>query len=275
MGASVAAPLEAAARRPRAVYTRLATMGLVLAAATPVFILVAGLFAGQALTGEDLTFFGVTALIGLAGAVAVWYLGLAGRIVGIVASLLLGMALFWTMFGLAVPAAFADFIAGVMLPVGVILGVGGGIASIVAARRGQVQPHAGHLETRIMLGALGVLAVAVIASGIASVTGRTVVSEAAAAGATQLGMADMQFSAPLEVTAGEPARVVVHNSDAFLHDFAIPALGLEPVQVLPGSDQLIELSAPVGTYTVYCTLHADLDEADPAQAGMATTLVAR
>ena len=275
MGASVAAPLEAAESRSRAVYTRLATMGLLLAAATPLFMIIAGLLAGQALTGEDLTYFGVTALIGLAGALLVWRFGRAGKIAGIVTSVLMGMALFWTMFGLAVPAAFADFVAGVMLPMGVVLGLGGSIAGLVAGRRGDVQTHAGPRETRIMQAALGILALAVVVSGILSIMGRTSVSEAAAAGATQVAMADMQFSAPLEVTAGEPARVVVHNGDAFLHDFTIPALGLEPVQVLPGSDQLIEFTAPAGTYTVYCTLHANLDEADPAQAGMATTLVAR
>jgi plastocyanin len=78
----------------------------------------------------------------------------------------------------------------------------------------------------------------------------------------------------IEVDASDP-RLVVSNSDAFLHDLAVPALDAI-VRVTPGSSELLELTgAAPGTYVVYCTLHSDTSVDDPDEAGMAATLVLR
>ena len=52
---------------------------------------------------------------------------------------------------------------------------------------------------------------------------------------------------------------MVHNGDAFAHDFAIPALDVEPGLISPGSEKLVEVNAPAGQYLICCTLHSDSD----------------
>ncbi len=215
-------------------------------------------------------FFGIVAAIGFAGAAAVWWLGTIGKILGIVASVLVGGALFWMVFGLAYPASVMDFVPGVLLPLGVVTGLGGSAAAIVAKRRGRT--GATRAETRIVVSVFAIAVLAAVASGILSVTSRTSVE--APAGAVTSEMRDFVFAeGTYTVAAGQPATIVVHNADPVTHDFTIPELGISQV-VLPGSDAAIELAAPPGTYTIYCTLHSDTSVADPAQAGMAATLVA-
>lgn len=68
-------------------------------------------------------------------------------------------------------------------------------------------------------------------------------------------------------------RVQVHNADLYLHDIALPETGLL-VRVAPDRTTTVDFDGVrPGTYTVYCTLHSDMTESDPARAGMAATLV--
>lgn len=68
-------------------------------------------------------------------------------------------------------------------------------------------------------------------------------------------------------------RVQVHNADLYLHDMALPETGML-VRVAPDRTTTVDFGGVgPGTYTVYCTLHSDMTESDPARAGMAATLV--
>lgn len=68
-------------------------------------------------------------------------------------------------------------------------------------------------------------------------------------------------------------RVQVHNADLYLHDIALPETGLL-VRVAPDGTATVDFDGvSPGTYTVYCTLHSDTTESDPARAGMAATLI--
>lgn len=255
----------------RARYTRVGALGLVLAALGPLTFFAAGLFAGLPLS--EGIFFLVTAGIALLGAALVWWLGTVGKILGIVASLLVGAALFWTAFGLAFPASVVDFVPGVLVPMGVLLGISGSVAAIVARRRGRMDVVASPGESQIMRAALAIALLAVVVSATLTMLSRTSVSADSAAATST--MTNFEFAeGTYTVTAGEPATIRVHNSDPVVHDFAVPALGVEAVTVLPGSSQLIEISGDPGTYVIYCTLHSDTSDSDPDPAdNMVASLV--
>lgn len=274
MASTVAAPTTVADVKARPVYTRVAALGLLFMATTPAFFIAAALLAGQKL-GEEAGFFAAVIGVSLVAAAFVWRLGLPGRIAGVVGSILGGGAMFWTAFGLAAPASIADFVGGVLFPLGFLMGLGGSIAAIVSSRRGRMATEATRGETRIMRIAVALVALAVAFSGIMTVTSRSTVDAAAAQGAPRVSYENFEFAAtdgPITVAAGS-AKVIVHNSDAFVHDIAIPALGVDPIVVNPGSEKLIEFTAEPGSYTMYCTLHSDPAKADPQEAGMAGALV--
>lgn len=271
--ASTVAAAPVTVGRPRAVYTRLTVFGLLLIAGMVVLIGAAGIVAGNPV-GEA-AMFAVPLVIASGAAFATWRLRLAGKITAIVIALAAAVLMHFAAFGLAYPGAFADFVGAVMFVLGVGFAFGGGIAGIVQQRRGNVQLHAGRREAKIMRAAIVVLALAVVGSGIASLASRTTVDSAAAAGATAVTMQNMAFTpGTYEIAAGEPAKILVHNSDAYMHDFTIPALDIKQA-LTPGSSTLVEITAPAGSYTVYCTLHSDTSETDPQEAGMAAALIAK
>lgn len=253
--------------RPRGAYTRIEALGLVLVALSPLVMVTAG-----AISGLDLSeagFLMIPFALATVGAGLVWRFGTWAKVLGVVLSLAAGFFMFWAAFGLAYPASFADFVPGLLLPLGVVLGVGGGIAAIV--RRGRLESEASPGERRIIRLAVGLVVVAAMVSASLHVMGRTTADGAGAA--TTVTMADFEFSAETyEVTAGD--SVLVHNSDPFVHTFTVPELGIDET-ILPGSRQLVQISADAGTYTVYCEPHSDMDEADPEDAGMAASLTVR
>jgi len=64
--------------------------------------------------------------------------------------------------------------------------------------------------------------------------------------------------------------VYVANEDPFRHTFTVDDLGID-VAFGPGSQQLIEIPAQPGTYTLYCRPHTSNPD-DPAEDDMTTTL---
>jgi plastocyanin len=260
--------------RTRGRYTRLAALGLVLAAAAPLIIFVATLIAGLPL-GGDAAFFLGGPIVALLGAFLVTRFQRAwARILALVISLAMGFMYFWMAFGLAVPAAFADFVPGVLLPLGVLLGVGGSIAALVANRRSRAGGEASAGERGLIRAALALVGLAVVASAILSFLARENVSEAAAAGATEVTMFDLQFQeGTYTVTAATPTTFHVRNTDPFMHTFTVDELNINE-QILPGSEALIEVNAQPGTYTLYCIPHSNVEDPDPAEGDMAATIVA-
>lgn len=89
----------------------------------------------------------------------------------------------------------------------------------------------------------------------------------------QVAMVGQRFDpVTIRVRSGAP-QVRVHNADLYLHDIALPETGLL-VRVAPDRTTTVDFDGVrPGTYTVYCTLHSDMTESDPARAGMAATLV--
>jgi plastocyanin len=265
MASSVAAPTDISVGRPKSKYTRVAALGFLLLAAGMVTWIAGGLLAGQSLGGEELSFLGGTVVVGLVGAAVVWRFGTAGKAVGILLALAPLVMMFWVAFSLAAPGAFAEFSGAVMFLVGGLSALGFSIAGIV--RRREIVMEATRGETRAMRIMVGLVAVAMLASAVVTVTGRTTVDAATAAGAAQVGMKNFAFTtSTYEATAGEPTKFVVHNGDAFVHDFAIDALGVNSGIINPGSEKLVEVTAPAGEYLIRCTLHSGAD-GTPADAG--------
>lgn len=89
----------------------------------------------------------------------------------------------------------------------------------------------------------------------------------------QVAMVGQRFDpVTIRVRSSAP-QVQVHNADLYLHDIALPETGML-VRVGPDRTTTVDFGGVgPGTYTVYCTLHSDMTESDPARAGMAATLV--
>jgi plastocyanin len=247
-------------------YSRTAAFGLLLIASAPLLILLVTLATGGSL--EDAVLFIPAIAIPLVAAALVFRFGLWAKIVGLIVALLAAAVMYWTVLGLTFPASFGDFVPGMAFVIGFVLAVGGAIAAIIRRRA-----TAAATPERRIIGAAGALvAAAAVVSGALGLLGR---EPAPNEGGTPVTMADFAFAeGTYEMATGEPARMVVHNRDGFVHDIAIPELGVDKVAVLPGRGVVVDVPAPAaGTYTVYCTLHSNLAETDPEQAGMAALLV--
>lgn len=254
-------------KRARAVYTRVEALGLLFIAAVPVVMITAGLLSGLDL-GEAI-FLLIPFAIGVVGAGLVWRFGTWANVVGLVLTLGAGAVIFWAAFGLAYPNSFADFVPGVLIVLGVLLALGGGIASVVRRKRLETEATAG--ERRLIQVAVGLVAIAAVVSGALHLMGRTTADAAGASAITT--MSNFEFdAASYEVGSGD--AILVHNSDPFVHTFTVPELGIDQT-ILPGSRQLIEITGEAGTYTIYCEPHSDMDEANPEDAGMAANLTIR
>lgn len=270
MASSVAAPTRVASQgNAKSKWTRVATLGFLLIAAGMAMWIVGGLVAGQSI-GEETAFLGGAIVVGLAGAALTAKLGTVGKAIGIVLALAVMVMMFWVAFSLGVPSAFVEFSGAVMFVVGAFTALGYSIGGIV--RRNEVAPEATRGETRAMRIMLGIVALAMIVSAVLNVTTRT--SIAAPDGAIAAEMTNFEFApTTFKAAAGEATTFAIHNSDAFTHDFAIPALDVESGLVTPGSEKLVEINAPAGEYTIYCQLHSNTDVKDPKEAGMAATLL--
>jgi plastocyanin len=263
--------LDRAEQRLRPRYARTGLLGLALITATTLVFtaLVLTMFPEEAAFILPMT---------VAAAVAtgiVWRFDTTwARVVGIVATLGIALMMFWVAFGLLHPASFFDFVPAVMFVLGVVLSLFGNIAAIVQRRRDHLDAHAEPTERHLEQVAIGIVVLAVLVSGTMSLLGGSSVDEAAAADAVRLEMTNFTFEPEtVEVTGG--GQLLVHNGDPFMHDFAVPELGIDVVTVAPGSEILIDVPTTAGAYTIYCTLHSDTGDPspDPEEQMVATLLV--
>ena len=121
-----------------------------------------------------------------------------------------------------------------------------------------------------------------LVSGTLHLTSLESVSPDEKAAAISVDIKDSAFKpAQLTVLAGKPAKFVIKNRDLTVHTFTIEGLGID-VKVLPGSEELIELSPrPAGAYVYSCTfgvgfslpLHKPEVESDPSISSDSGTLV--
>lgn len=247
-------------------WTRLASLGLLLAGLAPLLMLVAGLAWGMG-TDEGGGFFLVTGATGLIAAFLVRRFGSWSKIVGILAALALMMMLFWTAFGLFTPNAFFDFVPGLMVIPGGLVAIVSCIAALVAARRDHRTDAAEGGEKRgirIMLTAiLGLAAV----SAVLTFAGRSTVDDPG--DAPQVSLTRFEFDqAEYSVPGG--SEVFVKNEDPFLHTFTIDDLNIDEA-FGPSGEKLIEIPEEPGTYIVYCKPHTSNPE-DPSDHDMAATI---
>ena len=256
---------EAPARdgaRPR--WTRLAALGLVLAALGPLLMFGAGIAWGV----EGAAFFGIVAFVALIGAFLVWRFGLWSKFVGIVVALLVAMALFWTAFGLAAPSSFFDFVPGAVVIPGALLAIASCVGAIVAHRRGHLSRSAAGGERAGIRIAIAVVLVLMLVSGVLTVVGRETADGAAGADVT-IELSDFEFDRGEYSLAGG-TTVLVKNSDPFLHTFTVDELDID-VQLGPGSEEIVEVPAEPGSYILYCVPHTS-DPDDPSEDDMAADL---
>jgi len=193
-------------------------------------------------------------------------------VLGVVVTLVLMLAGIWIAFGLALIASPVEFTTALAFVLGIVFSLAGNTMAFVR-RRGRPTPEAASGGLRpVVVGTAAALGVAVIISSAIAVTTGTSVDAADAVGAQAVTMRGMAFTeTEIVVPAEEPARLLVSNADPFVHDIVIRELDVDAA-LSPGDEVIVELTAPAGSYTVYCTLHSDTSVADPAAAGMATRL---
>lgn len=242
---------EPATRPPRARWTRLAALGLVLVGVAPALYLAAIAIWGLDVAAEDLGFLLPLVVIPWVAAFLVWRFGTWARIVGVVVAVLAIGLLFWTAFGLQHPASFFDFMPGVLVVPGALLAIVASIAAIVAARRGHLTARAEGGERR----AIGVVTASVLllalVSGVLTVVGQTTVE--AGGDATEVGFRNGEFDRETYEVAGG-SEIVVRNLDPFAHTFTIDALEIDVV-LGPRSSALVAIPTEPGDYIVYCVYH--------------------
>ena len=230
--------------------TQVLGLGLITAALLAVVVLTLILF-----DGDDVPIFAVLATVGAVVTFLVWRFDkLWARILGMVATVVLGLGAFFLAFGLFQPFSPVEFIAGVAFVMGVLLSLYGGVRTLIAGRKGISGSTTG--ETRIRTGVLAVMGVAAVFSVVGFFATRTSVSEAEAAGATALDMVEFEFE-PSASSVSEGGSLFVTNTDPFAHDFTLKDLDIY-VHVGPGSEVIVDLTAaPPGAYDYYCSLHSD------------------
>ncbi len=250
----------------RARWSWLGAMGLFLAALGPLLMFAGGLLWGRAF-GDEVPFFLITAAIGLIGAFLVLRFGTWAKIVGVIAAILVSMALFWTAFGLFTPNSFFDFMPGVLVIPGALLAIVACISAIVAGRRAHRAPAPiGGERTGIRV-VLGIVIALALLSGVLTFASRSTV------GATEadlvVSMTDFEFDQPsYEIDAG--STVLVRNDDPFMHTFTVDALDIDET-LSPGSEVLVEIPDDPGQYVLYCRPHTGTPD-DPGEGDMAAEL---
>jgi plastocyanin len=234
----------------RARWTQLAALGLLLVGLAPFLMLVAALVWGLDV-GDEIGFFVSLVVVPWVGAFLVWRFGTWAKIVAIVIALAGLAALFWTAFGLALPASFFDFVPGLLVIPGAIIAIVASIGGIVAKRRGHMVAGREGGEWRAIRVVLAVIGVLALVSATLTISSRSAVDASGAD--AEVDLKDFAFDQDAYSIAGG-STIVVRNQDPFAHTFTIDPLGVD-VHLGPGSSEVITIPAQAGSYVVYCTLH--------------------
>jgi len=257
----------------RPVFARTHVLGLWLLAAMQVVLMVAAIAPTPAMAGEVLAFF---LPVLAATLLAIWLVSRYpkwGLVAGIAATLLsAGLMLADTLKALT-PSSPANLILGVGVPLGVVLGMAGGIGALASARRGRTAVSETSLERSIRMATLALMGMVAVAAVPLFFMGRDTVDVAAAAGAVPVEMIGFEFEpTEINVDSSNP-RLLVRNRDGLLHDLTVPELDVL-VRVNPGSSTIVELPQPAsGTYVVACTIHTYAGTVDsPEEGDMAAVL---
>jgi plastocyanin len=253
--------------RTLARWTKLGVLGQLFVASGALLMALAIVAFGLEVEGEQ-TFLAIVAAIALAGAACAWRLGLAGRIIGIVTSVLPAMALFWTAFGFGAFPSFFDFMPAVLVAPGAILAVVSYISAIVASRRGNRTERAAGGERTAIRVAFAVVGVVAVVTGALTITGRSTV-DAGRADET-VTMSGLEFDAAA-YRFDPGTTLLVRNDDPFLHTFTVDALGID-VTMGPGDEVLVDIPNRPGAYALYCRPHTETPDEPEYGSDMAARL---
>ncbi len=148
------------------------------------------------------------------------------------------------------------FDAGLLIPaiVSLMAAVVAGSAGFLHDRRGATRDASSAADRWALWATTAMVVGLMVASGALHLNSLEVVSADDKAAAISVDIENSTFKpAQLTVPAGTPTKFVITNRDLTVHTFTIEALGID-VKVLPGSEELIELSSlPAGTYVYVCT----------------------
>jgi plastocyanin len=175
-----------------------------------------------------------------------------------------GGAAFFLGFGLLHVFSPLEFTVAVAYVMGIGLALVGGIRAILASRKGSEGPTP--TEQRLPKVMVGIVGAAAVISLFGFIFTRQEVSDADAAGATVIEMTGFEFE-PESSTATTGSKLLITNSDPFVHDFTLEEYGIAE-DVGPRGEVLVDLTgvAP-GTYEYVCSLHFD------GTSGMTGTLI--
>jgi plastocyanin len=213
------------------------------------------------LDGDEVGMFLVVTLLAGAAAFVVWrFNALWARILGLVATIGIGLFTFWFAFGVFQLFSPLEFITGLGYVLGLLFALIGGIVGLFKK---------GASSAMLRRGALVLIGVASLVSVVGFYATRSTVSDADAAAAIALNMEDFEFGpASLSVAAGD--QLLLINSDLFAHDLTLEE-GDVYVHLGPGGESLVDLGdLPAGTYEYFCSLHSF--EEDGVKEGMVGTI---
>jgi hypothetical protein len=249
--------------------TRLAVLGLLMISAAGAIWLVAGLIWGLDL-GDSAGFLIPTIVLPAVAALLVWRFGTWARIVGIIVALLAIGMLWFTAFGLLEPDSVFDFVGGLLVVPGAVIAIVGCVQAVRAGRRGELRSRREGGEGRAINVIVAVVAGLAVLSAVVTFVGRSTVDASQADGEVALKDFGFEVGGAEGVTVTGGDILYVANEDPFHHTFTVDELGID-VPFGPSSQELIEVPAQPGTYTLYCRPHTSNPD-DPAEDDMATTL---
>jgi plastocyanin len=224
--------------------------GLTLIAASLVSVAILSVVA---LDSDSLAMLAAFAVVSVVAAIVVWRFDrLWARVVGVIGTVI-SLGLFFMAFGIGQPLSPVEFVTGLAYTLGVVVAFVGGIRAIRAGRRGEF--GVAHDGRRVRIVALGVIGIGAVVSVAGLLMTRETVDAGEASGATVVTMNNVEFE-PASPAIPSGGRLLLHNSDPFVHDFTLDALGIK-VMVGPGSEAIVDLgSAASGTYPFVCSLHS-------------------
>ena len=242
-------------------HARTQTIGLTLITAAFVFIVAVSLVL---FGGDDITPFLVfTAIAGGFAFLTYRFNTQWARALGIVGTVLT-LGAFFLGFGLFQPFSPLEFTVAIAYVMGIGLALVGGIRAMLASRKGKDGPTP--TEQRLPKIVAGIVGVAAVVSLFGFILTRQEVSDAEAAGATVIEMTAFEF-APETSTTPSGSKLLITNSDPFVHDFTLEEFDIAET-VGPRGEVLVDLTGvSPGTYEYVCTLHFD------GTSGMSGTLV--
>jgi plastocyanin len=238
-----------------------------MAALGPLILIVTGaifgLDVGETLPFLGLPFLGPPIVLGFGAALAVRKGATWGKVVGLVVSLLIGGFLSWTVLGLLNPDSFFDFLGGLLVIPGAIIGIVASIAALRAKNTPAVE--SGEKESKIIRRVVAVVGALALLSAVLTFVGQEDVDDSEAD--VIVVQNDLEFDAS-EYALAPGSQVLVKNEDPFGHTFTIEALDIDEA-INPGSEVLITIPDDAsGEYILFCRPHTS-DPDDPSEDDMA------